>query len=168
MTRIGISLLLHASTFFRFDNNESILWTFKKDFKQHQCVLNHNSFLHMALTFGDLGLSLTSGISPLPLATVQGNDLINLTFHFNYNGTKDVLLENSTACQELNKTSVFLNFVITFPVVLEIVYPANASNYSGNIDTDFSNCSFSPSLEIDLQNVPSGIQIGRASCRERV
>ena len=111
----------------------------------------------MALTFGDLGLSLTSGISPLPLATVQGNDLINLTFHFNYNGTKDVLLENSTACQELNKTSVFLNFVITFPVVLEIVYPANASNYSGNIDTDFSNCSFSPSLEIDLQNVPSGI-----------
>lgn len=111
----------------------------------------------MALTFGDLGLSLTSGISPLPLTTVQGNDLINLTFRFNYNGTNDVLLENSTTCQELNKTSVFLNFVITFPVVLEIVYPANASNYSGNIDTDFSNCSFSPSLEIDLQNVPSSI-----------
>lgn len=111
----------------------------------------------MALTFGGHGLSLTSGISPLPLTTVQGNDLINLTFQFNYNGTKDALLESSTACQELNKTSVFLNFVITFPAVLEIIYRTNASNYSGNIDSEFSNCSFSPSLEIDLQNVPSSI-----------
>lgn len=111
----------------------------------------------MALAFGHHAFSLTSEVSPFPLTTIQGGDFINLTLHLDCNGTETAFLKNSTTCQELNKTAVFLNFVITFPVVLEIFYPANASNYSGHIVTDFSNCTFTPSLEIDSQIVPSDI-----------
>ena len=111
----------------------------------------------MALAFAGHGFSITSEVFPPPLTIIQGGDLLNLTFYLDYNETRDALLENSTACQELNKTTVFLKFLITLPAVFEILYPANAKNHTGNIVTDFSNCSITPSLEINSLVVGSNI-----------
>ena len=111
----------------------------------------------MALAFAGHGFSITSEVFPPPQTLIQGSDLVNLTFHLDFNGTRDALLENSTACQELNKTTVFLKFIITLPVVFEILYPENATNHTGNIVTDFSNCSITPSLEINSVVVGSNI-----------
>lgn len=111
----------------------------------------------MALAFAGHGFSITSEVFPPPLTIIQGGDLLNLTFHLDYNGTRDALLENSTACQELNKTTVLLKFLITLPAVFETLYPANAKNHTGNIVTDFSNCSITPSLEINSLVVGSNI-----------
>ena len=111
----------------------------------------------MALAFAGHGFSITSEVFPPPLFIIQGGDLLNLTFHLDYNGTRDALLENSTACQELNKTTVFLKFIITLPVVFDILYPTNASNHTGNIVTDFSNCSITPSLVINSSVVGRNI-----------
>lgn len=118
----------------------------------------------MALAFAGHGFSITSEVFPPPPTIIQGGDLVNLTFHLDFNGTRDALLENSTACQELNKTTVFLKFIITLPVVFEILCPANAMNHTGNIVTDFSNCSITPTLEINSlvfgSNIP-GITVLR-------
>ena len=112
----------------------------------------------MALDFLGHGLSITSETSPLAPTVIQGGDLLNLTFHLDYNGTNDVLLENSTACQELNNRTVFIDFVITLPVFFDIIYPINMSNHNGSIVTNFSNCSVTPSLEINSSVFRSDIQ----------
>lgn len=102
----------------------------------------------MALHFVGHELSITTEVFPPPLSIIQGSDSLNLTFHLDYNGARDALLENSTVCQELNKTTLFLSFVITLPVVFDILYPTNVSNHTGSIVTEFSNCSYTPSLGI--------------------
>ena len=107
----------------------------------------------MAPDFVGHGLSITTEVFPPPLSIIQGSDLLNLTFHLDNNVTRDALLENSTVCQELHKTTLFLNFVITLPVVFDILYPANVSNHTGSIVTDFSNCSYTPSLDITTSSV---------------
>ena len=112
----------------------------------------------MALDFGSHGLMITSEVFPPAPTIIQGGNLLNLTFHLDYNGTTNALLENSTACQELNNTCMFVNLIITLPVVFDILYPTNASNYTGSIITDFSNCSVMPFLEINSSVAGSGIQ----------
>lgn len=107
----------------------------------------------MALEFGGHGLSITSEAFPPSLAVIEGGDLLNLTFHLNYNGTEGGLSENSSACQSLKNSSVFINFLIVMPIVFDIVRPSNQTNHSGAIITDFSNCSFSPSLDINSSDV---------------
>lgn len=111
----------------------------------------------MALELGSHGFSIISQAFPPALTVIQGGDLLNLTFQLDYNGTQDVLVENSTACHELNNRTLLLNFVITLPVVFDILYPTNARNHTGSILTDFSNCSVTPSLEINSMVVASDI-----------
>lgn len=104
----------------------------------------------MALDFAGYGLSITSTTSPLAPSVIQGGDLLNLTFHFNYNGTNDIIVSNSTACQELYNKTVFIKFVITLPIVFEIVYPKNLSGeLNGTIFIDLLNCSLLPSTKIN-------------------
>ena len=114
----------------------------------------------MALEFGGHGLSITSEAFPPSLAVIEGGDLLNLTFYFNYNGTEGGLFENSSACQSLKNSSVFLNFLITMPIVFDIVSPTNQTNHSGTIITDFSNCSFSPSLDVNSSDVAQMNMLG--------
>lgn len=106
----------------------------------------------MALEFGGHGLSITSEALPPSLAVIEGGDLVNVTFYLDYNGTESGLFENSTACQSIKNSSVFVNLLITLPIVFDIVSPANHTNYSGVI-TDFSNCSFTPSLDVNSSEV---------------
>lgn len=106
----------------------------------------------MALEFGGHGLSITSEALPPSLAVIEGGDLVNLTFYLDYNGTEDGLFENSTACQSIKNSSVFINLLITLPIVFDIVSPVNHTNHSGAI-TDFSNCSFTPSLDVNSSEV---------------
>ena len=107
----------------------------------------------MALEFGGHGLSITSEAFPPSLAVIEGGDLLNLTFYMNYNGTEGGLFENSSACQSLKNSSVIINFLITMPIVFDVVSPTNQTNHSGAIITDFSNCSFSPSLNVNSSEV---------------
>lgn len=107
----------------------------------------------MALEFGGHGLSITSEAFPPSLAVIEGGDLLNLTFHLDYNGTEGGLFENSSACQSLKNSSVFINFLITLPIVFDIVSPTNQTNHSGVVITDFSNCSFTPSLDVNSSEV---------------
>lgn len=104
----------------------------------------------MALEFGSHGLSITSEALPPSLAVIEGGDLLNLTFYLDYNGTEGVLFENSTACQSIKNSSVFIDLLITLPIVFDIVSPTNHTNHSGAI-TDFSNCSFTPSLDVNSE-----------------
>lgn len=103
----------------------------------------------MALEFGGHGLSITSEAFPPSLAVIEGGDSLNLTFYLDYNGTADGLFENSTACQSLKNSSVVINLLITLPIVFDIVSPTNHSNHTGALNTDFSNCSFTPSLDVN-------------------
>lgn len=103
----------------------------------------------MALDFSGYGLSITSTTSPLAPSVIQGGDLLNLTFRFNYNGTNDVLVSNTTACQELYNRTMFIKLVITLPTVFEIVYPKNMSGDNGTIFMDFLNCSLLSSMKIN-------------------
>ena len=107
----------------------------------------------MALEFGGHGLSITSEVFPPSLAVIEGGDLLNMTFYLDYNGTEGGLFENSTACQSLKNSSVFVNILITLPIVFDIISPINQTNHSGAIITDFSNCSFTPSLDINSSEV---------------
>ena len=107
----------------------------------------------MALEFGGHGLSITSEVFPPSLAVIEGGDLLNLTFHVDYNGTEGGLFENSSACQSLENSSVLINILITLPIVFDIVSPTNQTNHSGAIITDFSNCSFTPSLDVNSSEV---------------
>ena len=107
----------------------------------------------MALEFGGHGLSITSEAFPPSLAVIEGGDLLNLTFYLDYNGTEGGLFENSSACQSLKNSSVLINFLIVMPIVFDIVSPTNQTNHSGAIITDFSNCSFTPSLDVNSSEV---------------
>ena len=107
----------------------------------------------MTLEFAGHGLSITSEAFPPPLTLIEGGDLLNLTFYLDYNGTEGGLFENSTACQSIKNSSVFINFLITLPMVFDIVSPTNQSNHSGAIITDFSNCSVTPSLGVNSSEV---------------
>ena len=107
----------------------------------------------MALEFGGHGLSITSEAFPPLLAVIEGGDLLNLTFYLDYNGTEGGLFENSSACQSLKNSSVLINFLIVMPIVFDIVSPTNQTNHSGAIITDFSNCSFTPSLDVNSSEV---------------
>lgn len=103
----------------------------------------------MALEFGGHGLSITSQAFPPSLTVIEGGDFLNLTFFLDYNGTEKALFENSSACESLKNSSVFINLLITLPIVFDITSPANQSNHTGSIITDFTNCSFTPSLDIN-------------------
>ena len=94
----------------------------------------------MALQFGS-GLSVTSQVQPLPLSTIEGGDIVNATFHMVYNGTEDILNKNSTTCLALQNQTVFVKFLISLPIVFDILHPKNYNNYTGQILTDLSNCS---------------------------
>ena len=107
----------------------------------------------MALEFGGHGLSITSEVFPPSLAVIEGGDLLNLTLHVDYNGTEGGLFENSSACQSLKNSSVFINLLITLPIVFDIISPTNQTNHSGAVITDFSNCSFTPSLGVNSSEV---------------
>lgn len=107
----------------------------------------------MALEFGGVGLSITSEAFPPSLAVIEGGDLLNLTFYLDYNGTEGGLFENSSACQSLKNSSVLINFLIVMPIVFDIVSSTNQTNHSGAIITDFSNCSFTPSLDVNSSEV---------------
>lgn len=111
----------------------------------------------MALEFAGHGLSITSQALPPSLAVIEGGDLVNVTFYLDYNGTKHALLENSTACQSLKNSRVFINLLITLPLVFDVVSPTNPSNHTGSIITDFSNCSFTPSLDVSSSVVASNM-----------
>lgn len=113
----------------------------------------------MALEFGSHGLSITSEALPPSLAVMEGGDLLNLTFYLDYNGTEGVLFENSTACQSIKNSSVFIDLLITLPIVFDIVSPTNHTNHSGAI-TDFSNCSFTPSLDVNSSEVAKMVMVG--------
>ena len=112
----------------------------------------------MALAFGGHGLTITSQAFPPSLARIEGGDLLNLTFHLDYNRTKDASIENSTACHLLKNSSVFINLVITLPIVFDIMSPTNQSNHTGSIISNVSNCSFVPSLDISSSFVTNHMQ----------
>ena len=103
----------------------------------------------MALEFGGHGLSITSQVFPPSLALIDGGDFLNLTFSVHYNGTKEALFDNSTACQSLKNSTVFVNLLITLQIVFDIISPTNQTNHTGSIITDLTNCSFTPSLDIN-------------------
>lgn len=104
----------------------------------------------MSVAFDGYGLSITSEVFPPSLTQIEGGDLLNLTFHLNYNGTKiGALYENSSTCHELKNSSLFVNLVITLPIVFDIVSHSNQSSQTGIVTSNISNCSFVPLLKIN-------------------
>ena len=111
----------------------------------------------MVLEFSGHGLSITSQAFPPSLAVIEGGNLLNLTFSLDYNAIEKGLFENSTACDSLRNSAVFMKLLITLPIVFDIVSPTNRSNHTGSIITDFANCSFTPTLDINSSAVASNM-----------
>lgn len=52
----------------------------------------------MVLEFGGYGLLIILEVFFLLLVVIEGGDLLNLIFYFNYNGIEGGLFENSLVC----------------------------------------------------------------------
>ena len=101
----------------------------------------------MALDLGS-GLSLDYQTSPASSTLLQGGDVLNLNLHVDYNATWTNFTGNSTACQSLSDSAVFVNFTIMFPVFLHLVRPVD---FSKNFKQEnIWNCSseFTPHLNV--------------------